>query len=149
VAISLGKRVCLKILRKILTSEIFGKSFQENALPGGQSAGLLRTVRYFLQNRTKQGAARWTERTVRGLPADSPRGPGGRSAGPWRMVRPAQRPVLPAVDFTFLPLEFKRGQSGKASRTVREVHVLPITTSNGKGEYIYSKPGVGEPLVAL
>jgi hypothetical protein len=29
---------------------------------------------------TKQGAARWTGRTVRGLPADSPRGPGGRSA---------------------------------------------------------------------
>jgi hypothetical protein len=92
-----------------LISEIFGKSFRENALPGGQSAGLLPTVRYSLQNRTEQGAARWTGRTVRGLPADSPRGPGGRSAGSWRTVRPAQQPLLPAIDFAFLPLEFKRG----------------------------------------
>jgi hypothetical protein len=37
----------------------------------------------------------------------------------------------------------------RASRTVREVRVLPITTSNGKGEYKYSKPGVGESLLAL
>jgi hypothetical protein len=34
-------------------------------------------------------------------------------------------------------------------RTVREVRVLPITASNGKGEYIYSMPGVGEALLAL
>jgi hypothetical protein len=80
------------------------------------------------------------------LPADSPRGPGGRSAGPWRTVRPSQRSVSPAVDFAFLPLEFKRGQSARASWTVREVRVLPITASNGKGEYIYSKPEVGESL---
>jgi hypothetical protein len=32
-------------------------------------------------------------------------------------------------------LEFKRGQSMMASRTVREVRVFDITTSNGKGEY--------------
>jgi hypothetical protein len=73
----------------------------------------------------------------------------GRSAGSRWTVCPAQQPVLPAVDFAFLLLEFKRGQSARASRTVREVRVLPITASNGKGEYIYSKPGVGEPLLAL
>jgi hypothetical protein len=55
----------------------------------------------------------------------------------------------PAVDFAFLPLEFKRGQSAKASRTVREARVLSLTASNGKGEYLYSKPGVGEPLLVL
>jgi hypothetical protein len=98
VAISLSKRVSLKILRKIsfqvlggqsgplgrivrgffdiyLIPQIFGKSFRENALPGGQSAGLLRTVRYSLQDRTEQGAARWTGRTVRGALADDPPGP--------------------------------------------------------------------------
>jgi hypothetical protein len=132
-----------------LISEIFGKSFRENALPGGRSAGLLRTVRYSLQNRTEQGAARWTGRTVRGLVVDSPRGPGGRSAGSWRTVLPAQQPVLPTVDFAILPLEFKRGQSARASRTVRKVRVLSITASNEKGEYIYSMPGVGEALLAL
>jgi hypothetical protein len=62
---------------------------------------------------------------------------------------PGPTSVLPAVDFAILPLEFKRGQSARASRTVREVRVLPITASNGKGEYIYSKPGVGESLLAL
>jgi hypothetical protein len=84
------------------------------------------------------------------------RGPGGRSAWPWQTVRPAQRSVPPAVDFVFLPLEFKCGQSARASRTVREgigtvreVRVLSLTASNGKGEYLYSKPGVGEPLLAL
>jgi hypothetical protein len=69
VAISLGKRVSLKILRKLsfqmlgrtvlalgldgpqffdiyLIFEIFGKSFRENALPGGQSVDPRRTVRY-------------------------------------------------------------------------------------------------------
>jgi hypothetical protein len=86
---------------------------------------------------------------VCGMPADSPRGPGGRSVGSWQTVRPTQRPVLPAVDLAFLPLEFKCGQSARASQTVREVRVLPITGSNGKEEYIYSKPGVGEPLLAL
>jgi hypothetical protein len=55
----------------------------------------------------------------------------------------------PAVDFSFLPLEFKRGQSARASRTVREAHVLFLTASNGKGEYLYSKPGAGESLLAL
>jgi hypothetical protein len=64
---------------------------------------------------------RWTGWTVRGLPADSPQGPGGQSAVSWRTVRPAQRTPLTAVDFAFLPLEFKRGQSVRASRTVCEV----------------------------
>jgi hypothetical protein len=88
--------------------------------------------------------------------ADGPRPARGHSAGPRRTVRgvlvdgpPAQRSVLRAVDFTMLPLEFKCGQSARASRTVREVRILPITASNWKGEYIYSKPGVGEPLLAL
>jgi hypothetical protein len=81
--------------------------------------------------------------------ADSPRGPGGPSAWPWRTVHPAQRSAPSVVDFSFLLLEFKRGRSARASRTVREVRFLPITASNGKGEYIYSKPGVGESLLAL
>jgi hypothetical protein len=55
----------------------------------------------------------------------------------------------PAVDFAFLPLEFKRGQSARASQTVCEARVLSLTASNEKGEYLYSKPGVGEPLLAL
>jgi hypothetical protein len=82
-------------------------------------------------------------------PADSPRGPDGRSVWPWRTVGPAQRAVSPVVDFAFLPLEFKRGQSARASRTVREARVLSLTASNGKGEYLYSKPGVGVSLLAL
>jgi hypothetical protein len=98
---------------------------------------------------TERGAARWTGRTVRCQPADSPRGLGGRSAWPWRTVRPAQQAVTPTVVFAFLPLEFKRGQSARASRTVREARVLCLTASNGKGEYLYSKPGVGESLLAL
>jgi hypothetical protein len=81
--------------------------------------------------------------------ADCPQAARGQSAGPRRTVRPAQRSVLPALGFAFLPLEFKRGQSARASRTVREVHILPLTASNGKGEYLYSKPGIGEPLLAL
>jgi hypothetical protein len=83
-------------------------------------------------------------------------GPGGRSAAYPRTVRgvladgpPGPTVFLPAVDFAFLPLEFKRGQSARASRTVRKVRVLPITTSNGKGEYKYFKPEVGEALLAL
>jgi hypothetical protein len=80
--------------------------------------------------------------------AKGPRGPRRQSAGSWRTVRLAQRPLLTVVDFAFLPLEFKCGQSARASRTVRGVRVLPIMASNGKGEYIYSKPGVGEALLA-
>jgi hypothetical protein len=91
----------------------------------------------------------WTGRTVRGLPVNSPRGPGGQSAGPWRTVHPASWAPLTAVDFAFLSLEFKRGQSVRASRRVREVHIFDITASNEKGEYKYSMPGLGEPLLAL
>jgi hypothetical protein len=43
----------------------------------------------------------------------------------------------------------QRGQSARATWTVREVRILPITASNGKGKYKYSKPGVGEALLAL
>jgi hypothetical protein len=81
--------------------------------------------------------------------ADGPRPARGQSAWPRRTVRPAQRAVTPAVDFAILPLEFKRGQFVRVSRTVREVRVLPLTASKGKGEYLYSKPGVGESLLAL
>jgi hypothetical protein len=81
--------------------------------------------------------------------ADGPRRARGQSAQPRRTVRPAQRPFLPAVDFTLLPLEFKRGQSARASWTVHEVRVFLITASNGKGEYIYSMPGFGEALLEL
>jgi hypothetical protein len=81
--------------------------------------------------------------------ADRPRVPGGQSTGSWWIVRPAQRTPLTAVDFAFLPLEFKRVQSARASRTVREVRVFDITASNEKGEYKYSMPRLGEPLLAL
>jgi hypothetical protein len=80
---------------------------------------------------------------------DGPRGPSGWSAGSWRTVRPVQRGTLTAVDFAFLPLYFKRGQTMRASQTVREVRVFDITASNGKGEYKYSMLGLGEPLLAL
>jgi hypothetical protein len=127
-----------------LKPEFLVKSFRENVLPGGRSAGIRRTVRGDLADGprgaadgplfvTERGAARWTGRPVRGPPADSPHGPGGRSAWPWRTVRPTQRAVPPAVDFAFLPLEFKRGQSTRALRTVREACVLFLTASNGKG----------------
>jgi hypothetical protein len=109
---------------------------------GGRSVIYLETK----QNGVQLG---WTGRTVRGLLSGNPRGPGGQSAGSWRTVRPAQRALLIVVDFTFLPLEFKRGQSARASRTVREVRVFHIMASNGKREYIYSMLELGEPLLAL
>jgi hypothetical protein len=37
----------------------------------------------------------------------------------------------------------------RASRTVHEVRVFHITASDGKREYIYSMPGLGESLLAL
>jgi hypothetical protein len=109
---------------------------------GGQSIIYLETR----QNGVQLG---WTRRTVRGLLADSPRGPGGQSVGSWRTVRPAQRAPLTAIDFAFLPLEFKRGQSVRESQTVREVRVFVIMASNKKREYKYSKPGLGGSLLAL
>jgi hypothetical protein len=93
------------------------KRFRENSLPGGQSAGPRRMVRYLPRNQTERCAAREDQ-------ADGPRPARGQSAGSWRTVRPAQRAPLTAVDFAFLPLEFKRGQSVRASRTVREVRVF-------------------------
>jgi hypothetical protein len=128
-----------------LISEVFGKSFRENALPGGQSACPMWTVRYSPRNLTAQGATRWTARTVRVLLADSPQGPGEWSTVSWRTVRLAQQLVLPAVDFAFLPLEFKRGQSARASQTVCEVRVLPITASNGEGSINTPSPGLESP----
>jgi hypothetical protein len=91
-----------------------------------------------------------TERcAAREIRADGPRGPGGRSVGSWRTVRLVQWAPLTAIDFAFLPLEFKCGQSMRASRTVREVCVFYITVSNGMGEYKYSMPGLAELLLAL
>jgi hypothetical protein len=125
------------------------KVFEKNSLTGGQSAGPRWTVRYLPRNQTERCAARWTEQTVHDLPADSPRGLGGQSEWSWRVVCPAQRALLTAVDFAFLPLEFKCGQSARTSRTFREVRVFHITASNGKGEYLYSMSGLGEALLAL
>jgi hypothetical protein len=65
---------------------------------GGQSI-------IYLENKQNGVQLGCTGRTVRGLPA-----------GPRWTVRPAQRALLTAVDFTSLPLEFKRGQSARASR---------------------------------
>jgi hypothetical protein len=134
--IFLGKRVSLKIFRKIsfqvsggqsglsgqtvralgadgprvfdiyLISEVFGKGFRENSLPVGQSAGFRRTVCYLLRNQTELCAARVDR-------ADGPRPTRRQSAGPRRTVCPAQRAPLIAVDFAFLPLEFKREQSAR------------------------------------
>jgi hypothetical protein len=81
--------------------------------------------------------------------ADGPHPTRGRSLRPWRTVRPAQHATLTTIDFAFLPLEFKRGQSVRPSRTVREGCVFDITTSNRKGDYKYSMPGLGESLLAL
>jgi hypothetical protein len=125
-----------------LIYEIFGKSFREKCASR-------RTVRVpyadgpLFTSKPNRTACNSVDR------ADGPRGPRGQSAGSSLTVRPAQQPLLPAVDFAFLPLEFKHGQSSRASRTVREVRTLPITASNRKGEYKYSKPGVGEALLAL
>jgi hypothetical protein len=88
-------------------------------------------------------------RTVREALANSLWGPGGQSAGSWRTVRPTQRATLTIVDFAFLQLEFNRGLSMRPSQTVHEVRVFDITASNGKGEYKYSMPGLGESLLAL
>jgi hypothetical protein len=129
-------------------------------LQGGRSAGTRRTVHPDQADgprgaadgplfATERGAARGPWRTVRGQPADSPCGPGGRSAWPWWTVRPTQRAATSAVDLAILPLEFKRGPSARTSRTVREPRVLCLMASNRKGEYLYSKPGVGESLLAL
>jgi hypothetical protein len=37
----------------------------------------------------------------------------------------------------------------RTSRTVREVRVFDITASNWKGEYKYSKPGLGGSLLTV
>jgi hypothetical protein len=73
--------------------------------------------------------------------ADNPRGPSGWSARPNGQFRQP------------LTSHFYRWNSNADSprghRGVREVRVLPITASNGKGEYIYSKPRVGVSLGTL
>jgi hypothetical protein len=135
--------------------------------PGGRSARTRRTVRSDQADGprgvadgllfvTERGAARWTGRTVRGPPADSPRGPGGRSTVPWRTVRQAQRAVPQPLTSRFYRWNSNadsprgyRGQSARVSRIVRKARILSLTASNGKGEYLYSKLGVGEPLLAL
>jgi hypothetical protein len=101
----------------------------------GWSVILLRTKQNGVQLGGSSERSVACPRTVCGAQADGLRGPGGRSAGSWQTVRPAQRPLLTTVDFTFLSLVCKRGQSVRASQTVREVRIFPITASNGKGEY--------------
>jgi hypothetical protein len=157
----LVKRASLKIIRKI--------SFQ---VSGGQSGPLGRTVHGLLNfilileflakvfenirfradcPRTPGGRSVILYRTgcCSGDQADGPRRAHGESAWPRRTVRvaladgpPGPTVSPPAVDFAFLLLEFKRG-------TVHEARVLSLTASNGKGEYLYTKPGVGELLLAL
>jgi hypothetical protein len=125
VAVSLGKKGFIENLKKnqfsgvgrtvralgadgprdfdiYLISEIFAKvskkmRFQADSpqTPGGQSIILNRTGCILVDR------------------ADGRRPARGQSAGPRRTVRPTQRSVLPAVDFAFLPLEFKRGQSAR------------------------------------
>jgi hypothetical protein len=80
--------------------------------------------------------------------ADGPQPTHRRSAipwrivrGSWRIVRPAQRATLTTVDFAFLPLEFKRGQSVRPSRAVREAIIFDITASNRKGSINTPCPG--------
>jgi hypothetical protein len=80
---------------------------------------------------------------------DGPRPARGQSAWLWQTVRPTHLAANGAVDLAILPLELKRGQSARVSRKVREARVLCLMASNGKGEYLYSKPGVGESLLAL
>jgi hypothetical protein len=130
-------------------SEVFGKSFQEKYASrrtdrGAYADGLL----FFSKpNRTVCSSVDRADglRPARGQSA----GPGRRSAWSWWKVLPAQQAVMPVVYFVFLPLEFKRRQSARASRTVCEVRVFHITANNGKGEYKYSMLEVGEALLAL
>jgi hypothetical protein len=65
--------------------------------------------------------------TVREALADSPPSATGNSNSRWLYV------------FTI----------GIQTQTVREVHIFDIIASNGMGEYKYSMPGLGEPLLAL
>jgi hypothetical protein len=104
------------------------EDFREKSLWGGQSADLTWTIRNEPQIYQK-GA--WLGWTVCGLPVDGPRWPGGRSTVSWWTVRLGQRAPLTAVDFAFLPLEFKLGHSVVLSWTVLEVRVLCCLEHNG------------------
>jgi hypothetical protein len=156
VAISLGKRVLLKILRKISFQVLGGQSrllgrtvrgflifikylrflakvFEKSTLPGGQSAGPMRTVRYSPQHQTEQCGTRWTgrarpTRTDRGVLADSPPGPTTTPDSRWLRV------------FTI----------GIQTRTVREgitdsprgTHFFPKRLVTGRGSINTSSPGL-------
>jgi hypothetical protein len=115
-------------------SEVFGKDFREKIASG-------QTVRGSTVNSPKLTLIHTERCTTRELRADCPRGPGRRSARSWRTIRLVQRATLTAVDFAFLPLEFKCGQSVRALRTVREVRVFDITACNGKGSINTPSPG--------
>jgi hypothetical protein len=138
----LSEQTARGFLRIIYYLRFLAKVFEKILLPGGQSAGTRRTVHYLPRNQIDRCAARVDR-------VDGPWPARGQSAGAWRTVRPAQRAVLTAVDFAFLPLELKRGQSARASQTVHEVRVFHITASNGKRGYLYSMPELGEALLAL
>jgi hypothetical protein len=132
-----------------LISKDFRKGFREKSLPGGQSVGLWRTVRGSMADSPLLTSK--LDRTV----CSSGR-PGGRSAACLRTVRRAQADSPPGPTGTsnscwlrVLPVEFKRGQSVRSSRTVCEVRIFDITASNGKGEYKYSEPRLGGSFLAL
>jgi hypothetical protein len=72
----------LRVFDIYLVSEIFGKSFRENALPGGRSVILFRTEQNRVQLGGPGGRSTAWPRTVRGAQADGARGPGRRSARP-------------------------------------------------------------------
>jgi hypothetical protein len=103
---------------------VLGKSFRENTLPGGLSVDPWRTVRYSLQNRVLLGGpgrrSVACQRTVRVAQADGPPGPTVSPSSRWLRV------------FTV------RIQT----RTVREVRVLSLTASNGKGSIYTPSPGL-------
>jgi hypothetical protein len=123
-------------------SEVFGKVFSRKISSRRTVRGSTADCPELISKHTEWCAARVDR-------VDSPRPTRGWSARPWRTVRPAQRATLTTVDFAFLPLEFKHGQSVRPSRIVREVRIFDITASSGNGEHKYSMPGLGEFLLAL
>jgi hypothetical protein len=96
-----------------LISEVFDKSFLEKYASRRIVCGPYADGPLFTSKPNRIACSSVDRRTVRRLPADSPRGSRGQSAGSWWTFRPAQRPLLPAVDFAFFIV-------GIQTRTVRE-----------------------------
>jgi hypothetical protein len=136
-----------RALEFYLISELFGKVFEKNLFRGdsprvfgGRSEINLESDRSMRSLGRPSGRSAAYPRTAQGP---------GRQSGSWRTVRPVQRATLTAVDFVFLPLEFKCGHYVRASWTVCKVRVFDIMAGNGKGNYKYSMPRMGESLLAL